>query len=78
MMDSRSIGVAMPKVTVSPKFQIVIPREVRDSLCIKPGEELQVFRYGDRIELVPVRSIREMRGFLKGIDTTVERDPDRL
>jgi AbrB family looped-hinge helix DNA binding protein len=68
----------MPKVTVSPKFQIVIPREVRDSLSIKPGEELQVFRYGDRIELVPVRSIREMRGFLKGIDTTVERDPDRL
>jgi AbrB family looped-hinge helix DNA binding protein len=68
----------MPKVTVSPKFQIVIPREVRDSLSIKPGEELQVFRYGDRIELVPVRSIREMRGFLKGIDTTLERDPDRL
>jgi AbrB family looped-hinge helix DNA binding protein len=68
----------MPKVTVSPKFEIVIPREVRDSLSIKPGEELQVFRYGDRIELVPVRSIREMRGFLKGIDTTVERDPDRL
>ncbi len=68
----------MTKVTVSPKFQIVIPREVRDSLSIKPGEELQVFRYGDRIELVPVRSIREMRGFLKGIDTTLERDPDRL
>jgi len=68
----------MPKVTVSPKFQIVIPREVRDSLSIKPGEELQVFRYGDRIELVPVRPIREMRGFLRGIDTTVERDPDRL
>ncbi len=68
----------MPKVIVSPKFQIVIPREVRDSLSIRPGEELQVFRYGDRIELVPVRSIREMRGFLKGIDTTLERDPDRL
>jgi AbrB family looped-hinge helix DNA binding protein len=78
MMKHESIGVLMPKVTVSPKFQIVIPREVRDSLSIKPGEELQVFRYGDRIELVPVRSIREMRGFLKGIDTTVERDPDRL
>jgi AbrB family looped-hinge helix DNA binding protein len=68
----------MPKVTVSPKFQVVIPREVRDSLGIQPGEQLQVFRYGDRIELIPVRPIREMRGFLKGIDTTVERDPDRL
>jgi AbrB family looped-hinge helix DNA binding protein len=68
----------MPKVTVSPKFQVVIPREVRDSLGLAPGEQLQVFRYGDRIELVPVRPIREMRGFLKGIDTTVTRDPDRL
>jgi AbrB family looped-hinge helix DNA binding protein len=68
----------MPKVTVSPKFQVVIPREVRVSLGLRPGEQLQVFRYGDRIELIPVRSIREMRGFLKGIDTSVERDPDRL
>jgi AbrB family looped-hinge helix DNA binding protein len=68
----------MPRVTVSPKFQVVIPREVRDSLGLQPGEQLQVFRYGDRIELVPVRPIREMRGFLKGIDTKVERDPDRL
>jgi AbrB family looped-hinge helix DNA binding protein len=68
----------MPRVTVSPKFQVVIPREVRDSLGLVPGEQLQVFRYGDRIELVPVRPIREMRGFLKGIDTTVTRDPDRL
>jgi len=68
----------MLKVTVSPEFQIVIPREVRDALNIKPGAELQVFSYGDRIELVPVRSIREMRGFLKGIDTAVERNPDRL
>ncbi|HXM69645.1 MAG TPA: AbrB/MazE/SpoVT family DNA-binding domain-containing protein [Thermoanaerobaculia bacterium] len=68
----------MPRVTVSPKFQVVIPREVRDSLGLVPGEQLQVFRYGDRIELVPVRPIRKMRGFLKGIDTTVTRDPDRL
>jgi AbrB family looped-hinge helix DNA binding protein len=68
----------MPKVTVSPKFQVVIPREVRNSLGIKPGEQLQVFRYGDRIELIPVHPLRKMRGFLKGIDTTVERDPDRL
>jgi AbrB family looped-hinge helix DNA binding protein len=68
----------MPRVTVSPKFQVVIPREVRVSLGLRPGEQLQVFRYGDRIELIPVRALREMRGFLKGIDTSVKRDPDRL
>ena len=67
----------MSKVTVSPKFQVVIPRELRDSLGLRPGGELHVFRYGDRIELVPARPIREMRGFLRGIATTVPRDPDR-
>lgn len=68
----------MAKVTVSPKFQVVIPQEVREAMEIRPGEQLQVFRYENRIELVPVRPLREMRGFLKGIDTTVDRDPDRL
>lgn len=68
----------MPKVRVSPKFQVVIPREVRDALGLRPGEQLQIFCYGDRIELIPVRHPREMRGFLRGIDTTVEREPDRL
>jgi AbrB family looped-hinge helix DNA binding protein len=68
----------MTKVTVSPKFQVVIPREVRESLRLRPGEQLHVFRYGDRIELIPARPAKEMRGFLRGIDTTVERDPDRL
>ena len=67
----------MTKVTVSPKFQVVIPLEIRTSLGLRPGEQLQVFRYGDRIELIPVRPIREMRGFLKGIDTDVKRDPER-
>jgi AbrB family looped-hinge helix DNA binding protein len=68
----------MPTVTVSSKFQIVIPQEVRQALDIRPGEKLQVLQYGNRIELVPIRPIRELRGFLRGIDTTVERDPDRL
>jgi AbrB family looped-hinge helix DNA binding protein len=68
----------MPTVTVSPKFQVVIPQEVREALAIRPGEKLQVFQHENRIELVPVRPIREMRGFLRGIDTTVERDPDRV
>jgi hypothetical protein len=39
---------------------------------------VQVVQYGDRIELIPLRPIQEMRGFLKGIDTTVEREPDRV
>jgi AbrB family looped-hinge helix DNA binding protein len=68
----------MPTVTVSPKFQVVIPLEVREALALRPGEKLQVFQYDNRIELVPVRPIHEMRGFLRGIDTTVDRDPDRL
>ena len=68
----------METVTVSPKFQVVIPRKVRESLGIRPGQKVQVIRYEDRIELVPVRPVREMRGFLEGIDTEVERDPDRV
>ncbi len=68
----------MKTVTVSPKFQVVIPREVRESLSIKPGERMQIINYADRIELVPVRKIKDMRGFLKGIDTTVAREKDRI
>ncbi|HEX2182101.1 MAG TPA: AbrB/MazE/SpoVT family DNA-binding domain-containing protein [Rubrobacteraceae bacterium] len=67
----------METVTVSPKFQVVIPRKVRESLDIRPGQKVQVIRYEDRIELVPVRPVRETRGFLEGIDTEVERDQDR-
>jgi AbrB family looped-hinge helix DNA binding protein len=66
------------QVTVSPKFQVVIPQEVREALSLRPGEKLEVFRYENRIELIPVRPIREMRGFLRGMDTTLERDPDRM
>ena len=67
----------MEQVKVSPKFQVVIPKSVRESIGITPGQRLQVVQYGDRIELVPVRDIGEMRGFLAGIDTRFEREPDR-
>ena len=67
----------MEQVKVSPKFQVVIPKAVRESIGITPGQRLQVVQYGDRIELVPVREIGEMRGFLAGIDTRLEREPDR-
>ena len=64
-------------VKVSPKFQVVIPKAVREPLGIKPGQRLQVVPYGDRIELVPVRRVGEMRGFLAGMDPRFEREPDR-
>ena len=64
--------------TVSPKFQIVIPSAIRKSLGLRPGQKVQVIQYENRIELIPVRPIQEARGFLKGIDTTIEREPDRV
>ena len=68
----------MKTVTVSPKYQVVIPRDVREKLSIKPGEKMQIINYANRIELVPVKKIKTMRGFLKGIDTTVVREKDRV
>ena len=68
----------MVTVTVSPKFQVVIPKEVREKLGIRPGQQLQVLQFPDRIEFVPVRDIKSMRGVLKGIETDVRREKDRL
>lgn len=68
----------MVAVTVSSKFQVVIPKEIREALGIVSGQKIQMLTYGNRIELVPVKPMREMRGFLKGIDTNVDRDPDRV
>jgi AbrB family looped-hinge helix DNA binding protein len=68
----------MNSVKVSPKYQIVIPREIRESMNIKPGETMQVFELEGRIEVVPVRSIRSFRGRYRGISTSVERDEDRV
>lgn len=68
----------METVTVSPKFQIVIPKIVREKLKIKPGQKLQVLQFGNKIEFIPVRDVKELRGFLKGIDTNMEREGDRI
>ena len=68
----------MSIVTVSPKFQVVIPKGIRERLKLRSGQKVQAILYDDRIELVPVRPARSMRGFLKGIDTTVVREDDRL
>lgn len=68
----------MDAVTISPKYQVVIPRKIRESLNLKPGLKVQVLAYGNRIELIPLRKMSEMRGFLNGIDTEVDREPDRI
>jgi len=68
----------MQSVTVSPKFQVVIPRPVREALGVRPGQKMQVIEYDGRIEFIPERDITELRGFLKGINTDIEREEDRV
>ena len=66
------------RATISPKYQVVIPRELREKLQLKPGEKVEFLQYENRIEMIPVRDIKKMRGYLKGIDTTVQREKDRV
>jgi AbrB family looped-hinge helix DNA binding protein len=68
----------MQTVTVSPKFQVVIPKEIREAMRLRPGQKLKVIVYEGRIELIPDRDISELKGFLKGINTEFERESDRL
>ena len=69
----------MDSVTVSTKFQVVIPQAVREQLHVKPGQKMRVIAYDDKVILIPVRPINEARGSLKGIDTDVQREEeDRL
>jgi len=72
-----SPSITMQTVTISPKFQVVIPLAVRQAMGLKPGQKIQVIQLGNRIELIPVIKAKKLRGFLKGIDTTIERDDDR-
>ena len=67
----------MTKVTISPKFQVVLPKAVRMDLGLKPGMQCQVFNIGGRIQIVPLRSIKELRGICKGMDPHFERESDR-
>ena len=68
----------MQTVTVSPKYQVVIPKSVRETLKLRPGQKMQVLEYEGRIELIPERDIKELRGFLKGINTRFKREKDRV
>jgi AbrB family looped-hinge helix DNA binding protein len=68
----------MQTVTVSPKFQIVIPKDIREAMRLRPGQKLKVIWYEGRIELILDRDISELKGFLKGMNTDFEREDDRL
>ena len=68
----------MTVVKVSPKYQVVLPRQIRRALGITAGQKMEVLQYGDRVELIPVRRVRELRGFLAGLDTAVPREDDRV
>ena len=67
----------MTTVTISPKFQVVIPQRIRESLGLYPGQKVQVIEYDGRVEFIPIIPARKARGFLKGIGTDVQRDADR-
>lgn len=67
----------MSVVTVSPKYQVVIPLHIRSALGLAPGQKVQVLQYEDRVEFVPLRTPKEMRGFVRGIATSVPRERDR-
>ena len=68
----------MQTVTVSPKYQVVIPKDIREAMHLRPGQKLKMIMYEGRIELIPDRDITELKGFLKGINTDFEREGDRV
>jgi len=70
--------MVMQTVTLSPKYQVVIPKSVRKALKLRPGQKMHVIEYTGRIEFIPERDIAELRGFLKGINTEFEREEDRI
>lgn len=66
----------MTVVTVSPKYPVVIPKDVRERLNIRPGQKVEAFAIGSRIELVPLQPIETLRGSLPHLPP-FEREPDR-
>ena len=67
----------MTTLTISPKFQVVIPKAIRERLGLSPGQKIQAVLYEDRIELIPLQPAKRLRGFLKGIEATVPRESVR-
>lgn len=67
----------MNTVTISPKFQVVIPKAIRERLALTPGDRLEMIQLSDRIELIPIKSAKSLRGIIKGVKNTFEREKDR-
>ncbi len=70
--------IDMNTVTISPKFQVVIPRQIRESLKLRSGQKVQVIEYDGRVELVPLLTMKSLRGSIRIADTTIAREDDRL
>ncbi len=68
----------MEAIIISPKFRITIPNRIRKLLGLRPGQKVRIILYDNRIELIPVCPVKEARGFLKGIDTNIDREEDRV
>jgi AbrB family looped-hinge helix DNA binding protein len=68
----------MNKVTLSDKYQVIIPKEVREKIGLEAGVSFEVITYSNRIELVPIKPIKNLKGILKGIDTNITRKEDRI
>ena len=68
----------METVTLSPKFQVVIPLRIRESLQLKAGQKMQLINFEGQVVMVPLRPLKEMRGAFKGLNTNFEREVDRL
>jgi len=66
----------MDAVTVSPKYQVVIPLKVRERMRVKPGQKMHVIAYDNMVVFIPVRPIKQARGSMKGIDTRIEREEE--
>ncbi|MBN1363487.1 MAG: AbrB/MazE/SpoVT family DNA-binding domain-containing protein [Syntrophaceae bacterium] len=68
----------MNTVTVSSKFQVVIPKEIREDVGLKVGTVMEVITYGTRIEFIPIQPIKSLKGLFKGLNTDIKREDDRL
>ena len=77
-MIVRRVVIRMETVTISPKFQIVIPQNIREAMGLRTGEKAHMLSFRNRIEVIPVRDVRALRGYLKGIETSFVRDGDRV
>ena len=71
-------GENVSTVTISSKYQVVIPREIREKMGLQPGQKVQVMAHQGRIEMIPLVPITDLRGFVRGIDTQIDRADDRF